>query len=322
MLYPLQFDPILKERVWGGNRLQRLFRKPAHPGQPIGESWEISDRPEGVSVIKNGPLAGKDLRWLMQHHRDLLLGPHAAAHARFPLLCKILDADQKLSLQVHPPPAIAAQLGGEPKTEMWFIAQAEPGAELYVGLRRGVTRELFERKIADGTVADCFHRLPVQRGDVIFLPSGRVHALGAGLVIFEIQQNSDTTYRVFDWNRAGLDGKPRDLHVEQSLACIDFDDVEPVLIDAPWQMFQGMRRRPLVQSDLFRVDQVGLSPRSRLPIEGGQMRVIATVEGVLLLASGSHSCQLGAGEFCLLPAAVPEAIVTNDAPATLLDITL
>jgi mannose-6-phosphate isomerase class I len=176
----------------------------------------------------------------------------------------LLDADQKLSLQVHPPSSIAAQLGGEPKTEMWFIAHAEPGAELYVGLRRGVTRALFERKIADGTVADCFHRLAVQRGDVMFLPSGRVHALGAGLVIFEIQQNSDTTYRVFDWNRVGLDGKPRDLHIEQSLACIDFNDFEPGLVQSEWQTFPGLRRKTLVRSDLFQADLVGLPPRDRV----------------------------------------------------------
>jgi mannose-6-phosphate isomerase len=184
MLGPLEFEPILKERVWGGHRLAQQYGKHAPSGRLIGESWEISDRPEGVSVISNGPLAGKDLRWVMDNHRIELLGQNQSDGPRFPILCKLLDADQKLSLQVHPPSSMAAQLGGEPKTEMWFIAHAEPGAELYVGLRRGVTRALFESKIADGTVADCFHRLAVQSGDVMFLPSGRVHALGAGLVIF------------------------------------------------------------------------------------------------------------------------------------------
>ena len=127
------------------------------------------------------------------------------------------------------PASKAAELKGEPKTEMWFIADAAPGAELFVGLKRGVTRAEFEKKIADGSVAECFHRVPVRAGDTMFLPSGRVHAIGAGLVIFEIQQNSDTTYRVFDWNRIGLDGKPRELHVAQSLASIDFNDFEPKL---------------------------------------------------------------------------------------------
>jgi mannose-6-phosphate isomerase len=234
----------------------------------------------------------------------------------------LLDAGQKLSLQVHPPQSIAAQLGGEPKTEMWFIAHAEPGAELYVGLRQGVTRATFERKINDGTVADCFHRLAVQRGDVMFLPSGRVHALGAGLVIFEIQQNSDTTYRVFDWNRVGLDGKPRALHIEQSLACIDFDDFEPGLVESSWESLPGSRRKALVQSDLFRVDLVGLSPKSALAIEGGVPRILAIVDGEVQLTSGIDSLRLVAGQFCLLPAILPQSALANGAPATLLDITL
>src|SRR5208282_2442170 len=138
-----------------------------------------------------------------------LLGPGNQSR-RFPLLVKILDAQEKLSLQVHPPAPLAAKLGGEPKTEMWYIAAAKPGAELYAGLKRGVTRRQFEQAIRDATVAECFHRLQVRAGDALFLPSGRVHALGAGLVVFEIQQNSDTTYRVFDWDRVGLDGKPRE----------------------------------------------------------------------------------------------------------------
>ena len=232
MLYPLIFQPIFKERVWGGRELERLYGKKLPPGAVIGESWEISDRPGDASVIANGPLAGKDLRWLMEHHApEILGGAKPAADGRFPLLCKILDARDKLSLQVHPPANKAAELGGEPKTEMWYIADAAPDARFYVGLKRGVTRAEFEKKISDGSVADCFHRVPVRAGDTMFLPSGRVHAIGDGLVIFEIQQNSDTTYRVFDWNRVGLDGKPRELHVAQSLASIDFNDFEPKLVE-------------------------------------------------------------------------------------------
>src|SRR5215204_3567653 len=229
MLYPLTFQPIFKERIWGGRNLERLYRKQLPAKNAIGESWEITDRPEGVSVIANGPLAGKDLRWLMEEHRAELLGRDFSAE-RFPLLIKILDCQDTLSVQVHPPAKIAAELGGEPKTEMWYIADATAEAKLYAGLKRGVTRDEFEKRIADGSVADALHSLKVQAGDVMFLPSGRVHAIGAGNVIFEIQQNSDTTYRVFDWNRVGLDGTPRELHVRESLACIDFADYEPRLV--------------------------------------------------------------------------------------------
>src|SRR5262245_6135901 len=206
MLYPLTFHPIFKERVWGGRNLERLFAKTLPPDVPIGESWEITDRPEGVSAIANGSLAGKDLRWLMEHHGKDLLGPPRAYTGRFPLLVKILDAQETLSVQVHPPADVARQFGGESKTEMWLIADAAPGAEIFVGLKRGVTRAEFERHLKTGTVAECLHRLSVKAGDAMFLPSGRLHAIGGGVVIFEIQQNSDTTYRVFDWNRMGLDG--------------------------------------------------------------------------------------------------------------------
>jgi len=149
--------------------------------------------------------------------------------ARFPVLIKVLDCRAALSIQVHPPAHVAAALGGEPKTEVWFIAAADQGAVIYAGVRAGVTRDDFERALVDGTVAECVHALHPRRGDSLFVPSGRVHALGAGLVVFEIQQNSDTTYRVFDWNRSGLDGKPRPLHVRESMASIDFTDVEPSL---------------------------------------------------------------------------------------------
>src|SRR5258708_1619123 len=157
-LYPLTFQPIFKERVWGGRNLERLYHKPLPPAVPIGESWEISDRPGDVSIIAEGSLAGKDLHWVMEHHERELLGDAKAQHGRFPLLIKILDAQDKLSLQVHPPPEKAAQLGGEQKTEMWYIADAAPGAELYVGLKRDVTRAEFEEKIKNGHVAECFHR--------------------------------------------------------------------------------------------------------------------------------------------------------------------
>ena len=161
MLHPLLFQPVFMERVWGGRNLERLYQKPLPAGKVIGESWEISDRPEAVSVIANGPLAGKTLRWLMEEHRRDVLGTAADAAGRFPLLVKILDAQETLSVQVHPPARVAAELGGEPKTEMWFITDATPEAALYAGLKQGVTRAQFERKIADGTVAECLPRLPV-----------------------------------------------------------------------------------------------------------------------------------------------------------------
>lgn len=300
-LYPLTFRPIFKERIWGARNLERLYGKKLPATVPIGESWEISDRPGDVSVIANGPLAGKDLHWLVENHRSDLLGDAKLEAGRFPLLIKLLDAQEKLSLQVHPPASKAAELRGDPKTEMWFIADAVPGAELYVGLKRGVTRADFERRIGDGSVAECFHRAPVQAGDAMFLPSGRVHAIGAGLVIFEIQQNSDTTYRVFDWNRVGLDGKPRELHVPQSIASIDFSDFEPALVAGEEVGGQNFRSRRLADHPLFKVDQFRAKNSGSIELSHGRMQIIGVVSGEVC----AGEAVLRAGEFCLLPASLP-----------------
>ncbi len=229
---PLVFRPLYMERVWGGRTLEARFgRALPDATAPCGESWEIVDRPGEQSVVADGPLEGLTLHELWREHRAAIFGEAAARldHERFPLLVKLLDARDRLSLQVHPPAAVAPSLGGEPKTEMWYIAHAEPDACLYVGVQEGVTRESFARALAEGTVEALVPRLPVRTGDSIFIPSGRLHAIGAGVLIYEIQQNSDTTYRVFDWNRLGLDGQPRALHIEESLACIDFTDTAPAL---------------------------------------------------------------------------------------------
>ena len=302
ILYPFAFRPVFKERIWGGHTLDRLYHKALPPGSPIGESWEISDRPGDVSVITNGPLAGKDLRWLMEHHGEEVLGSAPSWQGRFPLLVKILDAREKLSLQVHPPAAKARELGGEPKTEMWYIADADPGAELYVGLKRGVTKEGFERELRAGTVADCFHRISVRAGDVMFLPSGRVHALGAGLVVFEIQQNSDTTYRVSDWNRLGLDGKPREVHIPESLASIDFDDFEPGLVAGQTRRDGVVEVRQLVQDPLFTVEARSVSAVAHWPLDAGKMRILGVLTGQLEVVAAQTSLELEPGQFCLVSA--------------------
>ena len=309
MLYPFVFKPILKERVWGGRSLEQLYRKPLPPGVPVGESWEITDRSGDVSVIANGPLAGKDLRWLMEQHGSELLGNAHSLNGRFPLLIKILDARDKLSLQVHPPASKATALGGEPKTEMWYITDAAPSSELYVGLKQGVTRDQFASKIADNTVADCFHRVPIRKGDAMFLPSGRVHAIGAGLVIFEIQQNSDTTYRVFDWNRVGLDGKPRELHVPESMTSIDFADFEPSLASAQPVKEGLFVQRELVADPLFNVRSYSAEVSAELELAHGTMQIIGVVEGSVNLSSSSLETPLSPGQFCLVPAASTEVVL-------------
>ena len=321
MLYPFVFQPIFKDRIWGGRELERLFTKKIPAGKPIGESWEISDRPGDASVIANGPLAGKDLRWLMENHAAEILGEaKPAAAGRFPLLCKILDAREKLSLQVHPPASKAAELHGEPKTEMWFIADAAPDASLYVGLKKGVTRAEFEEKISDGSVADCFHKIPVKAGDTMFLPSGRVHAIGDGLVIFEIQQNSDTTYRVFDWNRVGLDGKPRELHIAQSLASIDFNDIEPKLVPANYRQGPQFKFRQLVEDPLFNVQELVFENAGSVKLSGSYLRIIAVTKGAAKISDDSSGvvAELKSGDFCLVPACLKNVEIQSTANTSFL----
>jgi len=289
---PLVFKPIFHERIWGGRKLKELFGKSIPAGKRIGESWEIVDRPEAQSIVRNGPLVDRSIHDLWVNFRGEVFG-RVRDTPRFPLLIKLLDASEKLSLQVHPAEEVAESLGGEAKTEFWYVAAAEPGAEIYVGLRETVARDQFEQALRSGTVAKCVHTIPVKEGDAMFLPSGRFHAIGAGNVLVEVQQNSDTTYRVFDWNRVDDKGQPRSLHIEQALQCIDFNDVAPKLIEPEGDV--------LVRHDLFIVEKWNLeSPRE-----------IAAREQCVIVCCLSGSLQCGnadfaRGQFFLVPASMAD----------------
>jgi mannose-6-phosphate isomerase len=294
---PLVFEPLFMERVWGGRRLEQIYGKKLPPGARIGESWEIVDREEAQSVVHDGPLRGETLHELWTHHREPIFGLGWDGQDRFPLLFKMLDARERLSLQVHPPAGIAEVLDGEPKHEMWYLAHAEAGADLYAGLTGTVTRTEFEEALYQGRAADLIHRLPVEAGDAIEIPSGRIHAIGAGCLIVEIQQNSDTTYRVFDWNRLGLDGSPRTLHVEESLQSTDFADIRPAL-QSP---VPGSGT--LVESAHFRVERWVLADSRRaLDDAFGRCAVFACLEGSLECGGAAFS----AGDFFLAPACLPD----------------
>jgi mannose-6-phosphate isomerase len=289
---PLTFKPIYMQRVWGGRELERVYgRTLPDPHLPFGESWEIVDRENEQSVVDEGPLAGTSLHELWLERRSEIFGAGYEGHSRFPILIKILDARDDLSIQVHPPVDRAAELGGEPKTEMWFIADCDPGATLYVGLKHGVTRADFERSIEDGTVADWVHVIQPRPGESIFIPSGRLHAIGAGFLIHEIQQNSDTTYRVFDWNRMGLDGKPRELHVAQSLASIDFDDFEPGMDKPDGETLASCPYFKTMRKSLAAGQMIGN------PV-AGRFSILSVVEGALESPNGRRFAK---GRFLLLP---------------------
>ena len=295
----IHFTPIYQTRVWGGRRLATCLGRDLPDAQPYGESWDMVDREKEQSIVASGSFAGCSLHELWTRHRYDVFGACYTNHParRFPLLIKVLDCADDLSIQVHPPATIAASLHGEPKTEMWYVAHAEPGAKLYAGVKPGITREAFRDALSQGTVADCVHAAEARQGDSLFVPSGRLHALGAGLLIYEIQQNSDTTYRVFDWNRVGLDGQPRELHVEQSMQCIDFTDAEPAL---------NHEAATLAACEHFRVTRVMTghpmpTDRFRLlmpitPVQWGQ-ETLAPGQLTLLPATAATSHPAPAGEW-------------------------
>jgi len=289
---PLTFTPLFMERVWGGRGLEETFGKPLPDDSPIGESWEVVDRPEAQSVVAAGPLAGTELQQLWHEDRERIFGGRASgAGDRFPILVKLLDARETLSVQVHPPAHLAEELDGEPKNELWYVAGAAPGANLFAGLRKGVTQEDFSAALAAGEdVSAMLHRTEVQVGDALFIPAGRVHAIGAGCLVVEIQQSSDTTYRVFDFNRPGLDGKPRELHLPQSLASIDFSDLEPAL-------------RPPSDGLVLANENFTVTHRR---IENAAERVTAEDEcAIVCVLAGEATCgeeRFGPGSFFLVPA--------------------
>jgi mannose-6-phosphate isomerase len=308
---PITFKPLYMQRVWGGRELERVYgRELPDAVQPYGESWEVVDRTDEQSIVDQGALAGTSLHELWTTRREEIFGAGYDAHPRFPILIKILDARDDLSIQVHPPVARAVELGGEPKTEMWFIADCEPGAKLYVGLKHGVSRADFEQAIASGGVAACVHAIEPQPGDSIFIPSGRLHAIGAGFLIHEIQQNSDTTYRVFDWNRTGLDGRPRELHVAQSLASIDFDDFEPAM-DTP--VGDNLATCPYFQTDRH---SLAAGETIANPLAGA-FSIVSVVDGVLESAGGRRFSK---GRFLLLPRQSPPLRALED--SVVLQVTL
>ena len=296
--------------MWGGRRLESKFHKKLPPEKGIGESWEIADRPEAQSVVAAGPLRGRTLHELWTQHRQEIFGD-VPESPRFPLLIKILDAQEKLSLQVHPRADVASRLGGEPKTEFWYVAAADSNAELFVGFREPMTREKFEKTLRDGTVIDHIYQVGVRAGDAVFLPAGRVHAVGAGTLLIEIQQNSDTTYRAFDWNRTDpATSTKRDLHVEQAIQCINFEDVRPKLIQPQGEL--------LISYRLFEIRKWNLD-EAREATSLGQFAIVCCLTGNLSCAGAT----LAPGEFFLIPAHLKERQLKPLTPDTsLLRITI
>ncbi|MEC7905999.1 MAG: type I phosphomannose isomerase catalytic subunit [Verrucomicrobiota bacterium] len=308
MSNPIYFKPIYQERVWGGRNLEEALGRKLPKGKVIGESWDVVDRPEAMSLIDKGDFAGKSLRELIEDRPEEIMGEGYDSSRPFPILVKWLDCSDRLSLQVHPPTEVAPALGGEPKTENWYIADCQPGASLIVGLKNGVTRDEFERRLGEGTLEECVHRFPVSSGESILVESGRIHAIDAGNLILEIQQNSDTTYRVYDWGRVGLDGSPRQLHVQESLKCIDWNDFEPETV------CPGPGESLLADCREFRLRKIDLDVSSNpVVLEQGEPRLVSVTAGSVQI-SGKEAAN---GRTVLLPASSSFEVAASGA-ATIL----
>jgi len=295
-MYPLKSVPVLKERIWGGRKLREAFGKDLPAGARIGESWEVADLPEGQSTIANGPFQGRTLGEVVAQHPEEVAGRRDFP-TPLPLLVKLLDAQDILSVQVHPDAETCRRMGrGAPKTECWYIIQAEPGAYIYKGLKPGVTKESFARAIEAGTTAELLEKVSVEVGQCHFLPAGTAHSIGAGLLIAEIQTPSDTTYRVFDWNRVDDAGRPRQLHIEEALESIHFDASG----DALGVTTVGR----LVDSEYFKVDKGHQATNCELLLARGQMKTLLFLSGGgEIVSSESEPVKFGAGDCLIIPAA-------------------
>jgi len=298
---PIAFRPVYQTLVWGGRRLLQ-WRGDLPPG-PIGESWDLADHERGMSVVAEGPLAGLTLRELVAEAGPELVGAGFRGDT-FPLMVKLIDAADRLSVQVHPDDATARRLGvgRNGKTECWMIL-ADGGA-LFQGTHPGVNREGFERALAERTLASTLNRFEGRAGDVFFIEARTVHALGEGCLLYEIQQTSDITFRVYDWDRMGLDGKPRPLHVAETLLTIDFSRTGFGPLRPAWQQDGQVASRPLVTCPHFVVEQFRVSAGTTLdqPLRD-TCAAITCIEGQGMLASQGGSLPLGPMQTALLPAA-------------------
>ncbi|HEY3365858.1 MAG TPA: type I phosphomannose isomerase catalytic subunit [Symbiobacteriaceae bacterium] len=314
-LYPLRLQPIFKERVWGGRALEAFYGS-GLPAGAIGEAWVLGEHAQGTSVVTNGPLAGSDLTALRLAYGPALLGSKSAPApgGRCPLLIKLLDARDDLSVQVHPADGDPRLPPGEPgKTEMWYVLSADPGASIVYGLAEGVDAGAFTKAVRSGETMRCLRKLRVQPGDVFYVPSGTIHALGAGVVVAEVQQSSDTVYRVYDYDRLGLDGKPRDLHVERALEVTSYA-APPAVVRSEEPPLN--RWQPLVCSPYFVVELGRCETAWETATDPGGFEALLVVEGQGAIAWDGVEGKIGAetigkGDTLLIPAALPAYRLTG-----------
>ncbi|MEO0897534.1 MAG: type I phosphomannose isomerase catalytic subunit [Bacteroidota bacterium] len=319
-LYPLRFHAYFKEKLWGGTKIREVLGKDYGDLRNCGETWEISGVDGHISIVKEGPLAGQKLTDLMSEYKGELLGNrvYEAFGDRFPLLVKFIDANDDLSIQVHPDDELAKERHNSfGKTEMWYIMQNDPGASLISGFNREVSQEIYEEHFNSGRLTDILNREMAEAGDVFFLPAGRVHTIGKGLLLAEIQQTSDITYRIYDFDRVGADGKKRELHVEQALAAIDYkyyDDIKT--------KYEVEKNKPveLASCPYFTTNRLHLTQgaiRKYNKLDSFVIYVVASGKAKLDYGHGSLNIEMG--DAVLLPAALKDVTLTPEGEIDMLE---
>ena len=312
-IYPLKFKPVYKDYPWGNTRLPALYGREA-PAGIYAESWEVSTHPDGESVVVNGALAGKTLSAVLEVCGAEILGS-AVKGNEFPLLIKLIDAAQPLSVQVHPNNGNAEEVQGEPKTEMWYFLNDE-SSQIYCGLKPGTTRDDFIHAMEHESFEDILRAVPAEKGGAAFVPGGRVHAIDAGCLILEIQQNSNTTYRVYDWGRVGNDGKPRETHVKKALQVIDFQDSEDPVC-SPVEKVPGVRE--VCRCDFFVLEELNVHGDIEQICDGSTFHVLFSAEGSFeMVYAGGVTESVAKGTSVLMPAALGAYTLRSDAAITIL----
>ena len=306
-MYPLKTTPLFKQYIWGGDNMKKLYNKDI-PGIPTAESWEVACHPNGTVTVANGKLAGATLSEIIEKAGSDLLGDNISTDEKFPLLLKVLDAKDKLSVQVHPNDEYAAinENGEKGKTEMWYVLSAEPGAQLIYGFKEGVTKQGYADAIENGTLEDILNYVDVNAGDVFFIPAGTVHAIGAGLIIAEMQQNSDTTYRVYDYNRTDKDGNKRELHIAKAL---DVSDISPpkgsVKSEGVTAVYDDNTAITYVTCEYFAFEEVSIKSEIELKTDG-KMQILFFAEGAGNIIHTGDPVWCDAGDSVIIPAATKE----------------
>ncbi len=310
-LYPLKFKPIYKEKIWGGKKFKEYFHRKI-PAENTGESWEIAAHKNSISTVSNGPLAGKKLDNLISNWPGRMIGKEQKTMDSFPLLIKLLDASDKLSIQVHPHNNYAKLVSGESgKSEMWYILSAEPKAKLIYGFKKGTTCRDIRKAINSGNLEKYLNEISVKPGDTFYIPAGTVHGIGKGILLAEIQENSDTTYRLYDWNRTDKRGNKRPLHINKALEVINFDfskhDFKNLIYD-----HENYRQNYLAACSSFAVEKINIKKEFFLNTEGNKFYIILSLKGNGKIYYHKDIFNFSSGESIFLPASLGAMKITGD----------